>query len=187
MDNPDVVDDYFELCGKVLRCQPSMLLESAELLPYAFDCGCAALHLHHREANRSALRFFENLIDLFARPGRGTKPLSDASHAALRALLGSKGEQLVRQLVLAISGALPSARVRFVGPLLKQLIEVEPQQCQVWVGQCIQSMPQETHADGQVFAAAVFSPEALADERIFSKAAEAFSEACRRRRGQMAG
>ena len=187
IENPDVVDDYFELCGKVLRCQPSMLLESADLLPYAFDCGCAALHLHHREANRSALRFFDNMVDLFAKPGRGIKPLSDAAHAALRSLLGDKGAHLVRQLVLALSGALPAARVRFVAPLLKQLIEVEPAQCQVWVGQCIQAMPEETHADGQVFAAAAFSPEALADEKIFTKAADAFSEACRRRRGQMAG
>ena len=32
VDNPDVVDDYFELCGKVLRCQPAMLLEAPSSL-----------------------------------------------------------------------------------------------------------------------------------------------------------
>ena len=44
VDNPDVVDDFFELCGKVLRFQPQILLES-ELLTPAFQCGCVALHL----------------------------------------------------------------------------------------------------------------------------------------------
>ena len=38
------MDDFFELCGKVLYFQPQILLES-ELLTPAFQCGCAALHL----------------------------------------------------------------------------------------------------------------------------------------------
>lgn len=162
-----------------------MLLEAPDLIPYAYDCGCAALHLHHREANRSALRFFDNLVDLFSRPGRGTKPLSEPSHAALRGLLGSKGDQLVRHLIMAIAGHLPSARVRFVAPLLKQLIEVENQSVLAWSQATIQGMPEDTHADGQVFVGAIFSPEALQDEKTFTKAADAFSDACRRRRGQM--
>jgi len=59
-DNPDVVDDYFELCTKVLRRQPSLLLEprpgadpSSALLLTVFQCGCAGLHIQHREAGRA--------------------------------------------------------------------------------------------------------------------------------------
>ena len=62
-DNPDVVDDYFELCAKVLRFMPPLLLES-DLLQTVFQCGCAGLHILHREAGRSVTAFFEVLISL---------------------------------------------------------------------------------------------------------------------------
>ena len=190
VDNPDVVDDYFELCGKVLRHQPQMLLEAADLLDLSYECGCAALHLQHREAGRSALRFFENFVDLVSRPGRDPhRPLPEASLNALRALLGARGAQLVGRIVGAISGQLPASRVRLFAPLLKMLIEVEPPPhatCNAWATQAIQQLHAEMHADGQVFVGALFSPEALSNERIFVAAADAFSDACRRRRVQAA-
>ena len=131
VDNPDVVDDLFELCGKVLRYQPSMLLETDQL-SNTFACACAALHLHHREAGRSALRFFENLVDLLVRPDRGTEPLSDNALGALRQLLGSNGGQLVKALVEAIAGRLPPQRIRLVAPLMRQLILVDPTMVRPW-------------------------------------------------------
>ena len=131
VDNPDVVDDLFELCGKVLRYQPAMLLETDQL-SNTFACACAALHLHHREAGRSALRFFENLVDLLVRPDRGTEPLSDNALGALRQLLGSNGGQLVKALVEAIAGRLPPQRIRLVAPLMRQLILVDPTMVRPW-------------------------------------------------------
>ena len=177
----DVVDDYFEMCGKILRCQPAMLLEAADLLPLVFECGTAALHLQHKEASRSALRFFDNLVDLFSRPGRGITPLSEGAHGALRTILSSRGQQLVTAIIQAIAGALPASRVRFFAPLLKLLIEVEPGMCNTWTNAAVQALPADTHADGAVFVAAVFSPEALGVERVFTAAADAFSDACRRK------
>ena len=40
----------------------------------------------------------------------------------------------------------------------------------------------DTHADGGVFVGAIFSDEALRDEKLFTAAADAFSDACRRKR-----
>ena len=159
-----------------------MLLEAADLLPLIFECGTAALHLQHKEASRSALRFFDNLVDLFSRPGRGMSPLSDAAHDALRNMLGSRGQQLVTAIITAIAGALPASRVRFFAPLLKLLIEVETPLCNQWVQTAVQALPADTHADGAIFVAAVFSPEALGIEKVFVAAAEAFSDSCRRKR-----
>lgn len=62
-DNPDVVDDFFELCSTVLRLHPALLAES-ELLLSSFQCGCAALRIQHREANRAVVGFFEMLLVL---------------------------------------------------------------------------------------------------------------------------
>lgn len=187
VDNPDVVDDYFELCGKVLRCQPPMLLESPDLLPLIFECGTAALHLQHKEASRSALRFFDSLVDLFARPGRGLIPLPEPSLNALRELLGARGQQLVTAIIQAIAGVLPASRVRLYAPLLKLLIEVEPAAAHAWASQAVQGLPPDTHTDGGVFVSAVLSPEALRDEKLFTAAADAFSDSCRRKRTLVAG
>ena len=63
LDSPDIVDDFFELCSKVLRRMPALLLES-EALTTLFHCGCAGLHVQHREANRSVVSFFETLVPL---------------------------------------------------------------------------------------------------------------------------
>ena len=187
VENPDVVDDYFELCGKVLRCQPPMMLEATDLLPLIFECGTAALLLQHKEAARSALRFFDNLVDLFSRPGRGVTPLSRASLDALRSMLGSRGQQLVTAIVQAIAGELPASRVRFYSPLLKLLVEVEPRLCTTWATVAVQALPVDTHADGAVFVGSIFSTEALRDEKLFTAAADAFSDACRRKRTLVLG
>ena len=171
---------------QVLRFQPQMLIES-ELLSHTFQCGCAALHLQHKEAGRSALRFFDNLIHLFMHPGRGLTPLSETCIAALRGLLVANGQQLVTAIVQAIAGVLPANRVRFFTPVLKQLVECEPNGTRSWVEAAIKTLPSETHVDGTVLIAAIFSPEALVDDKTFHAAADAFSEACRRKRAQIGG
>ena len=71
-----------------------------------------ALHLQHREAGRSALRFFENLTDLAARPDRGREPLSDASLAAIQQVLVSQGQALVTALITAIADVLPASSAK---------------------------------------------------------------------------
>jgi hypothetical protein len=164
-----------------------MLLESPDLLPLIFECGTAALHLQHKEASRSALRFFDSLVDLFARPGRGLIPLPEPSLNALRELLGARGQQLVTAIIQAIAGVLPASRVRLYAPLLKLLIEVEPAAAHAWASQAVQGLPPDTHTDGGVFVSAVLSPEALRDEKLFTAAADAFSDSCRRKRTLVAG
>jgi len=181
VDHPDVVDDFFELSGKVLRFQPQLLLESPLLTP-TFQCGCEALHLQHREAGRSAFRFFDNLIDLLQRPKRLGVELSEGSMANLRAVLGQCGPKLVTQVITAIAGALPASRTRLIAPLLKELIKVEATVTEQWARATIQGLPTEIQTDGGVFVGNIITREALVDDKVFIQTAEAFGEACRRKK-----
>ena len=113
---------------------------------------------------------------------RGSTLLSDASLGALRGLFGTHGQQLLTALIRAIAGVLPPSRIRFVAPLLKSMIEIEAQMCSAWANAAIQALPAEIHADGAVFIGAAFSREALRDEKTFVAAADAFGDACRRKR-----
>ena len=146
-------------------------------------CDLALLSVaQHREASRSALRFFDTLIGIVMHPQRVAQAPTQASLAALRTLLAHHGHQLVAAIITAIAGAVPASRVRIVAPLLKVLIEMEHSTCRTWASTTVQGMPAETHADGAVFIGAIFSREALCQEKVVINACEAFSEACRRRR-----
>jgi len=184
-DNPDVVDDYFELCSSVLACQPGMLLET-ELILTAFQCGCVGLHTQHREAHRAVVGFFENLIHIRHAGVRG--PVIAATFSALEALLLTHGPQLFTALLLAIAGVVPQSRVRFLSPVLKGLVTIDVNTTRVWAEAAVQALPPDGHMDGAVLLQAVFSPEALVrddrgvSDKTFDHAVEAFSSACRRRR-----
>lgn len=182
VDNPDVVDDYFELCSKVLRKQPQLLLEEADILMPTFQCGCAALHIQHREAGRSVLNFFERLVELCRPAGKHPPSLSTASVAAAGSVIGQYGPLLVGQLVKSIAGALPAHRARFLSPLLRELICVDTKLCGKWINNAVCGLPSDAHADGQVLIGSLFSQEASRDEKTFVSAVETFAAACRRRR-----
>ena len=88
LDSPDIVDDFFELCSKVLRRMPALLLES-EALTTLFHCGCAGLHVQHREANRRSelLRDARAAVQgrrAFARLARGPQRSSACSRSTAR-------------------------------------------------------------------------------------------------------
>jgi transportin-3 len=163
----------------VLKKMPALLLES-ELLVTAFHCGCAGLHVQHREANRSVVCFFETLVGISSQHARAQ--VSPASAHALLALLTEHGAQLVHAMVFAIAGVLPQSRIRFIVPVLKMLVDMEPTTCRAWVSAGVQSLPADAHIDGNTLLNALFSAEALQDEKAFANAIDAFSSACRRKR-----
>jgi len=199
-DNPDVVDDYFELCSKTLRFLPPMMLETP-ILTTAFQCGCAGMHILHREAGRSVTIFFETLISLQIlasgrpreRPGRAEQVmqrtadqvmlvLPDTSRGKLGEVIFAHGETLTHAVVTAIAGVLPPSRVRFVAPVLKLLAEVDASTCSQWMESSLRRLPVDAHIDAKQFVTVMFSHEGLHDDKEFLKAAEIFSSACRRKR-----
>jgi len=184
-DNPDVVDDYFELCSKVLRRQPSLLLESQTsppLLLTVFQCGCAGLHIQHREAARAVVCFFEVLVGLCSSDPRRSQNVSPAGLAALQGVLSEHGVHLVVAIIRSIAGVVPPSRIRFLMPVLRSLAGISADTCRVWVESAIQSLPADVHTDGATMVASIFSSEAMADEKVYLNAVDAFSSACRRKR-----
>lgn len=179
VSSPDVVDDFFELCSKVLRKQPSLLLESP-VLGAAMQCGCAALHIQHKEAGRSVVCFFENMVEALG--PRARVPLTPASLAALQGMLAAHGPQLVSQLVLAVAGHLPPQRVRFLAPLLQALMRAAKETFTAWATDAVRTLPAAAHTDGQIMLAAMTSAECWDSERAFFACVEGFSDACRRKR-----
>jgi len=188
-DNPDVVDDYFELSSKVLKRQPSLLLHSEahsniapNLLTTVFQCGCACLHIQHREAGRAVVGFFDSLVVLCLQSARGQSNLSAESVGALTRLLAEHGAQLVSAIVRSIAGVIQHSRVRFLVPVLKSLIAIDMGTCRDWLRAAIASLPADVHTDGATLVEALLSPEATADDKVFLNAIDAFSSACRRKR-----
>ncbi len=155
------------------------------MLTPAVQCGCAALHIQHREAGRAVLAFFENLIEALGRSPRGfssRERISEASHSALGAIFTLSGGAIVQQLVLGVAGALPVSRVRHIAPLLMALVRADGGSANAWISAAIGGLPAEAHADGQAMLGAICSAEALRDDKTFAAAVEAFSLACRRKR-----
>lgn len=60
-ENPDIVEDFFELGMRCLNCMPESMLES-ELVVKMFVCGLQGLLVQHREAYSSLLAFFETIV-----------------------------------------------------------------------------------------------------------------------------
>jgi len=194
-DNPDVVDDFFELCNKVLRHVPLLLLEPDQLLLTVFDCGCAGLHILHREAGRSVTSFFEALLALElligTNSGRaeqimqsrvGSVQLPEPARNRLREVIAQRGPTLTSRIVEAIAGKLPQQRVRFISPLLKLLAEVDWNACMQWTSSAVQALPAGAHADGGQWVNITFTSETMKNDKELIKAAENFHEACKRRR-----
>lgn len=184
-ENPDVVDDYFELCSTALLRHPSLLLET-ELARAAFQCGCFGLHIQHREAHRAVVGFFEHLIAI--RHGGMRGPVTASAYGALEALLLAHGKDLLTALLFAIAGLVPPSRTRFLSPVLKSLVAIDVATTRGWAEAAVQALPPAGHMDGATLLQAIFSPEALVrddrgtSDKTFDQSIEAFSAACRRRR-----
>ena len=83
----------------MLKKLPALLLES-DMLVTAFHCACAGLHVQHREANRSVVSFFENLVGI-SNSQHARAHASPAGAHALMTLLTEHGAQLVHAMVFA--------------------------------------------------------------------------------------
>jgi len=105
--------------------------------------------------------------------------LSPAAFNGITTLLVANGAQLAQELLLAIAGLVPPARVRFLSPVLKGLVLVDYAASRSWLEAAVQALPPGGHMDGATLLQAIYSAEALArddrgaGDRVFGQAAEA--------------
>lgn len=69
----------------------------------------------------------------------------DDARNKLHHVITTNGLQLTKQVVLAIAGVLPPARVRFLVSILKLLLEVDIQACAQWVDSAVRALPAGYH------------------------------------------
>ena len=95
----------------MLKHQPTLLVSvaSAALLNTAVQCALCALTFRHRTANRTVLRFFEELLAL-ALPHSIANPTPHPQQATmlpiLQSLVGSAGPQIAQACIAGAGGVL---------------------------------------------------------------------------------
>jgi len=113
-NNPDIVEDFFDFCGRYVKYCPDLLLGPSNLERCAtkiFDFCVFSLNVEHREANRSAIFFLQDVLKL------GTKKSSrnhESKHVAIegmRKLLNAFAPKLVQMMFTVTAGSLSLGRV----------------------------------------------------------------------------
>ena len=113
-NNPDITEDFFDFCGRYVKYCPDLLLGSPNLERCAakiFDFAIFSLRVEHREANRSAIFFLQDVLKL------GTKEKSNMSNnrrvatEGMRKLLHAYSPKLAEMFFIIIAGSLPVQRV----------------------------------------------------------------------------
>ena len=98
---PDVVEEYFHLLARYLELCPKQLVHSPQL-PILISAGLTGLQLHHKDATKGILNFFERLI---AVPGNASTDSATAQVAESAVI--QLGSQLISSLFSSLLGTMP--------------------------------------------------------------------------------
>jgi len=127
-DNPDLVDDYFELVKRYIQNIPGQYIT----LPYnhlIFQKAIVGCCIDHPDASRAILSFLMKFLELAV----GPSDHQATAHPIVRAIMETCGQPLVGQLFQATMGAVPIRRLGRIGALLKRLFQLDAQATQSWV------------------------------------------------------
>jgi len=110
--NPDVVEEFFFMAGKMVNNCPSPLVQSP-LLESLLRCAALGMKLHHRDANRGTLSFLESIVSysLKLRSSGSLDTNQQADMGALERAILAEGQPLVTNLAQALLGDLPAYRL----------------------------------------------------------------------------
>ena len=98
---PDVVEEYFFLVAKALQYCPGPFVQAPAEAAAVIQAGLSGLALHHREAQKGILLFFERFVQLVTFWQQQAGQQADANAA----VLGSAAQQLVEQHAPAVATA----------------------------------------------------------------------------------
>lgn len=120
-DLPDVVEDFYELGGRLLKRLPVFMI--GDILPKMYECGLQGLLVQHHEAYGALLHFYECVVRLGLREDENSAALSRGPYwGIVENLLASHGQILADGLFMGLAGGVPSSRVRLIVPLLQILM-----------------------------------------------------------------
>ena len=61
IQNPNLVEDFYDLCGRSLQNIPEVLFRTGDMVLHITEAALPGIQLQHREANNSVMRFLETL------------------------------------------------------------------------------------------------------------------------------
>ena len=61
IQNPNLVEDFYDLCGRSLQSIPEVLFKTGDMVLRITEAALPGIQLQHREANNSIMRFLETL------------------------------------------------------------------------------------------------------------------------------
>eukprot|EP01041_Mallomonas_annulata_P005792 gene5792-11694_t len=102
---PDVVEEYFYLLAIALEFAPEPLVSSTQAGLF-IQAGITGLRLHHREAQKGILLFFERIVSLTLNMKHDQKIQS-----VINPLLAQFAQEIVTALFYCLSGCLPAYAV----------------------------------------------------------------------------
>ncbi|KDO26719.1 hypothetical protein SPRG_20517 [Saprolegnia parasitica CBS 223.65] len=106
VDNPDIVEEFFYLIERYLRCLP---LQTVPLLPSVFQCALAGLAMQHNDANKGVLSCLQLLLQQMALVH--TDPTFQPYYTTVDECLRTQGHLLVHALLRGVMGHLSGSRV----------------------------------------------------------------------------
>ena len=132
VQNPNLVEDFYDLCGRSLQSIPNVLFGAGDMVLRITQAAIPGIQLQHREANNSVMRFLETLVVYGneVEPEEGELAVNVPSYRSqVQSVLQVCGQELVSQLVrLCVSSQVdrrthwrspgePVARLQRVGHL----------------------------------------------------------------------
>ncbi|ETP30002.1 hypothetical protein, variant [Phytophthora nicotianae P10297] len=190
---PDVVEEFFYLMERAVRCVPQVLAavpaggQSCPLMTSVFSCAVSALAISHNDANKAVLCFLEQVYvqsqSEDARVKLVTLCVSNTAVSDSNKMLVS---YLLRGVILgAMSPSRVDADYGSAAGVLVQLAKVNGQQLQLWIAEWFEQATAGTFAtaavnfltpeEAQQFQSDLFS---AVNERAFRRTVRHFGKLC---------
>lgn len=181
--NPDVVEEFFYMAGRMVSNCPGPLVQS-NLLNSLFQCAALGMKLHHKAANKGTLNFLESTVsyNLKLRSSGSLDANEQANMAALERAIMSDGQPLVINLAQALLGDLPSYPLDYgsgsIAGVLFYLNQLCPDVLIQWIQPPLVSAPE--HAKSAFLV--TLRNQVARDE--FNSSVRKFTSVCERSRKQ---
>ncbi|XP_022134835.1 transportin MOS14 [Momordica charantia] len=174
---PDIADDCFLLASRCIRYCPQLFIPSS-VFPALIDCSMVGITVQHREASNSILTFLADVFDL-ANSSKSEQYISRRD-----AIVMPRGHIILRILVAALTGALPSSRLEPVTYTLLALTRAYGAQALEWAKESVSLIPSTavTEKERSRFLKALSDAASGCDINTLAVPIEELSDVCRRNR-----
>ncbi|KGN63628.1 transportin MOS14 [Cucumis sativus] len=174
---PDIADDCFLLASRCIRYCPQLFIPSS-VFPALIDCAMVGITVQHREASNSILTFLADVFDL-ANSSKSEQYISRRD-----AIVIPRGHVILRILVAALTGALPSSRLEPVTYTLLALTRAYRVQALEWAKESVSLIPSTavTEKERSRFLKAISDAASGCDINALAVPIEELSDVCRRNR-----